>query len=117
MIGFNHNEISLIQKSYDLYKSIYQLIKTFPKGDKYNLGNELKSLNIQIIELLIEAEIAKKDWKAPLIEKASLKLSLLKILTRLASDIKIIDQKKYLNIQEQMQEIGRMLGGWLKSLK
>jgi len=116
MTDFLHNQISLIQKSYDLYKNIYQLIKTFPKGDKYNLGQEIKCLNLQIIELLIEAEIAKKDWKAPLIEKASLKLSLLKILTRLASDIKIIDQKKYLGLQEQMQEIGRMLGGWLKAV-
>jgi len=117
MIDFNHNEISLIQKSYDLYKSIYQIVKTFPKGDKYNLGNELKNLNLQIIELLIEAESAKKDWKVPLVEKTSAKLGLLKIFIRLASDLKIIDQKKYLNIQEQLQEIGRMLGGWLKSLK
>jgi len=117
MTDFNHNEISLIQKSYDLYKVIYQLVKKFPKGDKYNLGNELKSLNLQIIELLIEAESAKKDWKAPLVEKASAKLGLLKIFIRLTSDLKIIDQAKYIKLQEQLQEIGRMLGGWLKSLK
>lgn len=117
MINFNHNEITLIQKSYDLYKSIYELIKKFPKGDKYNLGNELKSFNLQILKLLIVAESAKRDWKQPLIEKASNKLGLLKILVRLAFDIKIIDQKKYLKLQEQLQEIGRMLEGWLKSLK
>ena len=117
MIDFNHNEISLIQKSYDLYKTIYQLIKTFPKSDKYNLGHELKILNLQLIELLIEAESAKKDWKAPLVEKASAKLGLLKIFIRLAFDLKIIDQSKYIKLQEQLQEIGRMLGGWIKSLK
>ena len=117
MINFSHNEISLIQKSYDLYKSVYQLVKNFPKGDKYNLGNDLKSLNLLIIELLIEAESAKKDWKAPLVAKASLKLSLLKIFIRLASDLKIIEQAKYIKLQEQSQEIGRMLGGWLKSLR
>ncbi|OGY42992.1 MAG: hypothetical protein A2Y67_03320 [Candidatus Buchananbacteria bacterium RBG_13_39_9] len=117
MIDFNHNEISLIQKSYDLYKTIYQLVKNFPKSDKYNLGHELKILNLQIIELLIEAESAKKDWKSPPVEKASAKLGLLKIFIRLSSDLKIIDPKKYLGVQEQLQEIGRMIGGWLKSLK
>lgn len=100
-----------------MYKNIYQIVKKFPKSDKYNLGNELKSLNIQILELLIKAECAKKDWKQSIIEKASNKLGILKILVRLASDLKIIDQKQYLKLQEQLQEIGRMIGGWLKSLK
>ena len=27
------------------------------------------------------------------------------------------DTKKYLHLEEQLQEIGRMLGGWLRSLK
>ena len=70
-----------------------------------------------MIELLIGAESAKKDWKSPLVEKASAKLSLLKILIRLSADLKIIDRAKYIKLQEQLQEIGRMLGGWLKSLK
>lgn len=70
-----------------------------------------------MIELLIEAESAKKDCKAPLVEKASAKLGLLKIFTRLTFDLKIINQAKYIELQEQLQEIGRMLGGWLKSLK
>lgn len=100
-----------------MHKNIYQYTKTFPKSDKYNLGNELKIINIQIIELLIEAETVKKDWKSPLLEKASVKVNILKILIRLANDIKILDQKKHLKLQEQLQEIGRMLGGWIKSIK
>jgi len=29
--------------------------------------------------------------------------------------LNIIDTKKYLKLQEQIQEIGRMLGGWQRS--
>jgi len=41
----------------------------------------------------------------------------LKILFRLCYELKIINQKKYLLMEEKSQEIGRMLGGWIKSLK
>ena len=44
-------------------------------------------------------------------------VDMLRVLTRLASDTKIIDKKLYLSLQEQIDEIGRMLGGWLKTLK
>lgn len=44
-------------------------------------------------------------------------VDMLRILIRLASDTKTIDKKLYLAIQEQIDEIGRMLGGWLKTLK
>ena len=32
-------------------------------------------------------------------------------------DIKSIDNKKYLALQTTIDEIGRMLGGWIKSVK
>jgi len=101
----------------DLYKNIYQYTKSFPKVDRYNLGNELKQSSIKIIELFIEAESTKKEWKLPLLEKASIKIGLLKILIRLAYEVKIIDSKKHLRLQEQLQEMGRMLGGWIKIVK
>ncbi len=50
-----------------------------------------------------------------LLEKASQKLDLLKVLIRLTKDLKILDNKKYLEIQKRIREIGKMLGGWIKS--
>ena len=112
-----HNQIPVIQKSYDLYKLTYEYTKKFPKSDKYSLGEKIKNLLLEILELLIEAETAKHDWKQPILEKTSRKLDLLKILLRLANDIKIMDDKKYLTAQDQVQEIGRMLGGWIKAVR
>lgn len=42
---------------------------------------------------------------------------MLRLFIRLAADTKIIDKKFYLILQEQIDEIGQMLGGWLKTLK
>jgi hypothetical protein len=41
----------------------------------------------------------------------------LRIFIRLMKDTKGIDNKKYLAVQAQTDEIGRMLGGWIRSTK
>ena len=42
---------------------------------------------------------------------------MLRVFLRLAHDTKTIDQKKHIALQAITDEIGRMLGGWLKSLR
>lgn len=113
-MAYSYNQIPLIQKTYDLYKLIYENSKTFPKSEKYSLAEKIKNLTLEILELLMEAESAKRDWKAPILEKINRKLGLLKLLLRLTNEIKVIDNKKYLNLTERTQEIGKMLGGWIK---
>ena len=39
------------------------------------------------------------------------------MLIRLSNEIRVLDNKKYLILQEKLQEIGRMIGGWMKSIK
>lgn len=48
--------------------------------------------------------------------RANSQLDLLKLLIRLARDIKAIKQSQYLLLEERLQEVGKMLGGWLRSL-
>ena len=45
------------------------------------------------------------------------KLDLLKLLIRLCFEIRSIDQKAYITLEEQLQEVGKMLGGWLRSIR
>ena len=43
-------------------------------------------------------------------------LELLKFLIRLANDIRAINLKQYVALESLLREIGRMLGGWIKSV-
>jgi len=40
-----------------------------------------------------------------------------RVFIRLLKDVKALDTKKYISLQESVDEIDRMLGGWLKSVK
>jgi len=87
-----------------------------PKKDKYALGEKLQKITLDFMELLITAGNKPKDEKHPFLELANTKLEILKITIRLTHEVKAIPTNKYHSLEERLQEIGRMLGGWIKSL-
>ncbi len=88
-----------------------------PKKDKYSIGLKIDKSILDLLELIIQAGITRGEEKIVTLSQASIKLDLLKLLVRLTYDIKAIDRKKYLRIEERLQEIGKMIGGWLRSIK
>lgn len=50
----------------------------------------------------------------PVLQKAAAKLDLLKFFLQIAWEIKSLDNKKYILLSEKLDEIGKMLGGWMK---
>lgn len=110
------HDTSVFQKTYDLYKLLHEAVKKYPKCDRYSLGEKTLSRILDIIEAITKAGHAKRDWKVPLIEQAIVSLEITKLLVRLGQDTACLNQKQYVEIQERIQEIGRMLGGWKRSI-
>ena len=109
-------DIPIFIKLYDFYKNLCQSIETFPKTKRYGLGLKLDQISLELIELIIRASYLQREQKLPILEKSVVSADLLKILLRLAKDNKAIDNKKYLQLESNLQEIGRMIGGWKRSL-
>lgn len=109
-------DIPIIRKLYELYKLFYGYSALFPKKDKYALGAKCEIHIIDTLEILLEASCTYRDEKLPLIRKANAKFDGLKLFVRLLKDLKIVDSKKYIQLQGRIQEIGKMLGGWQRSL-
>lgn len=103
-----------MQKLYDFYALLYQYLKLFPKKDRYTLGQKLESVALELIEYTFGIPRKKGQDKIFFLQEASAKLDLLKFLIRLAKNVQALDNKKYLQLEALLQEIGRMLGGWLR---
>ncbi len=110
------NDVSIVQKVYDFYREFYQTFPSMPKQDRHVLGSKIQQITLELLEDLISASHQGKQNKLEYLSKASTKLDLLKLLLRLAEDIKSIPTKRYLALSELLQEIGKMLGGWIRSL-
>lgn len=103
-------------KTLSFFKQLHLWIHTFPKVERHSLGVKLETLTLEVTEDLLNANELPNSLKKPALQKVSAKVKLLKILVRLAHETKSIDQNKYLILQTSLQEIGRMLGGWIRSL-
>jgi four helix bundle protein len=108
-------DVPIFQKSYDLYKLLYLYVGSFPKKDRYTLGQRIENSLLDFIESIILACQLAKTEKLPILQKASIKLDVVKVFIRLCKDLKVLDNKKYLILESQIQEIGKMLGGWIKA--
>lgn len=89
--------------------------KLVSKADRFTVYERSENLIIDIIELFLEAGYTKSAHKCAVLEKASVKLNTLRFLIRLMKETKVFDLKKYTTLQEKIDEIGRMLGGWIRS--
>ena len=85
------------------------------KEDRFTIYTRSENLIIDMVELFLEAGYTKGSNKVPLLDKASAKLNTLRFFVRLMKETRVIDLKKYTTIQEMIDEIGRMLGGWIRS--
>jgi hypothetical protein len=88
-----------------------------PKKCRYTLGDRIDNLFIQMLEYLFVASYQNKNEKLPTIIAALRKTDVLKFLLRVAWELNALDTKKYAAISEDMQELGRMIGGWKKGLE
>ena len=102
---------------YELYLRLYQSVALFPKRDRYTLGVRLESQILELLELFLLAETKDGSSKLLILKKADNQIRLLKILIRLAYEVKALPQNKYIAHEEKFLEIGRMLGGWLRQTK
>ena len=73
-------------------------------------------LFIEVIELAFLASYFYKAQKIPYVQKAVMKLDLLKFFLQIAWEIKALDNKKFTLLSEKLNEVGKMLGGWLRQL-
>ena len=110
-------DIPIFKKAYDLYKDFYGFRNGVPKQDRFAIWQRCEDIILEILESIIYASQLSKAEKLPVLQKASLKLNFLRVFLRLCKETKALDIKKYIHLEEGVDEIGRMLGGWIKSTK
>lgn len=108
-------DLKLYKETYDFLLWLYPEIKKFPKSEKYTLGERLKNITESL--LLNIVLINKNTSKQEYFKKADLDIELLRILLRLSYDLKIITFKKYEFASKKVDDIGKLLGGLIKTFK
>jgi hypothetical protein len=87
-----------------------------PKSHRFTFGQRLDNTTLDALTLAVRALYAPRAGKAPLLAELNLQLELLRVLWRLVHDQRWISQQQLLFVNGRIDEIGRMVGGWLKQV-
>jgi len=101
----------------DFYKKIYFISQKIPKRDRFGIFAKIENICLEIINLIITASLEIKINKFPILTSARIKIETLKRLIRITYELNVIERKKYLNLESDLQEISKMTNGWIKYLK
>jgi hypothetical protein len=69
---------------------------------------------VRIIPVLVQGEALVARNRTPMQRAVNLKLEQLRYLVRLATDLKFLDPRRYEHAARAIDEIGRLVGGWLR---
>ena len=103
----------VVQKAYEFNLWMIQKAGSFPKSYRFSIGDRLVNGVLEILMRLVDAAYS-RDKEKPLMEVNAM-LNRIRFLLRLAKDLKLLTVESYGYAAENVEEIGRMVGGWRKS--
>jgi len=103
-----------LQKIEDMMLYAYPVLMQFPKAEKFSLAQDIRSCMNTLLKLTIAED--KKYTKKTTLENMDIELATLKVYIRLAQELSYISFHKYEVWESKLVEIGKMIGGLLKSV-
>jgi hypothetical protein len=110
-----NSELTIKTKTIDMMEYAFICLRQYPKHEKFILGADIRACMYKMLNLIIRA--SKKYHKKTTIQDLDIELATLTALVRLSFGLKYIDQRRYENWIRKLIELGKMVGGWLKSVK
>lgn len=108
--------LPIINRTYEVYKLIVDIVNHLEKRWRYSPGQNLETSVLNLLEELIMAKNAPRPLKTAYLIKAGAYLEVATLKLRLCLELEIANETKIFQAQAKFEEIGRMLGGWTKSL-
>ena len=100
------------KKLEDAIEYAYCVFRHFPKSERFTLVADMKRSLVKMLELIIRAN--KSRNKFPILMDLDTELEVFRSLVRLSFQLKFISMKKYEVLSRMIDEVGRLLGGWIR---
>lgn len=104
-----------LNKIIDLMVDINPVLLSFPKYERHEMVADIKKCMNTAMERSIEAN--KKYYKKTTLQELDVEVEKIRKYIRIAYRLKYISYKQYKYWSGRADEVGKMLGGWINSVK
>ena len=105
----------MIQRSFDFSRWLLAHTHRYPKSFRFSLAVRIENRALEVLECVVVANRLRD--RLPLLVRADTALESLRILIRLSYEMKLLAVNSYEFAAREMDEIGKLLGGWLRQQK
>jgi hypothetical protein len=102
-----------VQATHVLLRWLIPILDKFPRVRRFTLGERLECEVLAVLGLLVEAAYSRD--KEALLAQANVRVEVVRHLWRLAHELQIISTRRYEHGANLLDDLGRQIGGWLKS--
>jgi hypothetical protein len=106
--------LSRIKEGYLLWVSF---VPHIPRCARYTIGSRIENKFLDLLELSYIAYFTEKEEKLDKVTECISILDTLKFLVYVSWEAKFIANKHYVGLALKLDDIGKIFGGWRKSLK
>jgi hypothetical protein len=92
---------------------ILERSERMPKSVRFSVASRMASYALDVTEGIVEA-IYSRD-RVPILHRTNLVVEKLRVLMRICHGRRYISGRQYAFISEELDEVGRMLGGWRRA--
>ena len=108
-----NEDYPVFRKGYMILDWILDKCEKFPKSVRFTFSNRISNVGLDILEKVIEAIYSKN--RVNVLISINLLLEKLRVFFRLSFKRRYISFRQYEYISKEINEFGRMIGGWLRS--
>jgi four helix bundle protein len=112
-----HEKLIIFQKTYAFTVWLYPIINRIPQSHRLVIGRAMEERAISMVVAVVEANKKCGGERIAFQKKASDDLDVVRILLRLAKDLRFVSVGQYSAGVDKINEIGRMLNAWMESPK
>lgn len=105
-------DLPIFIKWMDFLKWLLVTTDNFPKKARFTYTDHLTNLSLLIVEDLIEARYSRSKYQ--ILRRANMNLEKIRVLIRICFELKLMPRKSYEYASRSINEVGKMLGGWMK---
>ncbi len=110
------SKLLIYQKYVDLIEYGYKLLIKYPKYEKYALVSEIRRNMYQSLKYILYAnKIANKYNRLDILNILDAEIATQSFFVRFSYKNKYINTSNYYEWSKRLEEIGKILGGWIKS--
>ena len=108
-------ESPIFVRSYDLLRWLIPATIQFPRQQRFVLAEAVQRAAFELHEQLVQATCAAQP--EPVLQQADATLARLRTYLRLCRDLQLLSWGQHEHVARLVDEIGRLLGGWLNSAR